>query len=148
MFGWFKPKLPFGLKDSRALPVAQAVTQLLQLQLAMCGGMAALPDLLRYPMVRGYIVGFYDAASQLAGLSLGDESQFVAYMKLCHLTLLEGIIDGPAGFTAMSLLTQAMPEFMAGQELGGRDYFLWSEDQSKTPTGLSKWLHESSHSDI
>ncbi|HEL4192358.1 TPA: hypothetical protein UM521_001240 [Stenotrophomonas maltophilia] len=98
-------------------------------------------------MVRGYIVGIYDAASQLTGLSLVDESQFVAYMKLCHLTLLEGVLDDPAAFATLSLLTQAMPEFMAGQELGGQDYFRWSEDQSTMPTGLAKWLHESGRSD-
>lgn len=148
MFGWFKTKIPYGLKDSRALAVAQAVTQVLQLQLVMCGGMAALPDLLRDPMVRGYIVGFYDAASQLSGLSLSDESQFVAYMKLCHVTLLEGVSGDSEAFSAMSLLTQAMPEFMEGQELGGRDYFRWSEDQSTMPTGLARWLHESGRWDI
>lgn len=146
MFGWFKSKLPFGLRDSRALPVAEAVTQLLQLQLVMCGGTAGLTDLLRYPMVRGYIVGVYDAASQLTGLNLGKESQFLAYMKLCHVKLLEGVIQDPADFAVASLLTQAMPDFMAGQELGGQDYFRWSEDQSTLLMGLAKWLHESDRS--
>ncbi|WP_049411993.1 hypothetical protein [Stenotrophomonas maltophilia] len=141
MFGWLKPKLPFGLNDSRALPIAQAVTQLLKLQLVACGGVAALPDLLRRPMVRGYVVGIYDAAAQLSGLRLNDERQFLAYMQLCHAELLRGVLEDPAAFAAASLLTQAMPEFMEGQELGGREYFQWSEDRSAMPMGLARWLH-------
>lgn len=81
--------------------VAEATAQLLLLELIICRSIEDFPGHLASPKVRGYLVGFFDAAAQQA-------------------------------FTAASLLTQSMPEFIEGQGMGGQEYFRWTQNRGGT----------------
>ena len=139
MFGWFKKKSPFQITDSRAGEVAKDAATLLYLPLMLCKSYNNFQERLEDPEVRGYMVGFFDAASQVTNLSLPEDTHFFAFIGLCHKLLLNEVLPDPGSYAMSSLLMQHMPAFDRGQKLGGSEYFEFIKSQ-RPPMGLGRLI--------
>lgn len=139
MFGWFKKKDPFQINDSRAGDVAKDAATLLYMPLMMCKSYDNFHERLQDPEVRGYMVGFFDAASQATQLQLPDDSQFITFIALCHRILLEGLVTDPGSYALDSAMLQGTPAFERGQKLGGSEYFEFIRSR-RPPMGLGRLI--------
>ncbi|MEN6647576.1 hypothetical protein [Stenotrophomonas hibiscicola] len=139
MLGWFKKKDPFQINDSRAGDVAKDAATLLYMPLMMCKSYPNFHGRLEDPEVRGYMVGFFDAASQATQLSLPNDSQFFTFVGLCHKLLLNEVLSDPGTYAMSSLLMQHIPAFDRGQKLGGSEYFEFIKSR-RPPMGLGRLI--------
>lgn len=139
MFGWFKKKDPFQNTDKRSGEVAKDSATLLYLPLTMCKDYPNFQERLKDPEVRGYMVGFFDAASQATQLQLPDDSQFIMFIALCHRILLDGLVADPGSYALDSAMLQGTPAFERGQKLGGSEYFEFIRTR-RPPMGLGRLI--------
>lgn len=139
MFGWFKKKDPLQITDKRVGEVAKNAATLLYLPLMLCKSYPNFQERLEDPEVRGYMVGFFDAAAQATQLALPDDSQFFVFIGLCHKLLLNQVLPDPTSYSMASLLLQGGIEFDKGQKLGGSEYFEFIKSR-RPPMGLGRLI--------
>ncbi len=93
--------------------------------------------------VRGYLIGFFDAALQCAGVQVKSDEQFFTLMLLGHTQLLVKDIPDSTAYTFDSLRLQGSPDFDSAQTAGGQEYFEFYSGKTRTPVLLSSYFHGS-----
>ncbi|WP_146121790.1 hypothetical protein [Burkholderia multivorans] len=145
MFGLFKkkpappaPKAP----ASPGGPIVQGAANLLELALMIGPSVNDYQVKLHSPFVRGYFVGFFDAALQSAGVQVQSDADFIALMIIGHLQLLAKDVPSPAAYTAESMSLQGDPVFDTAQMAGGQEYVVFYTGKVLMPVRLSGYFHD------
>ncbi|HDR9028615.1 hypothetical protein [Burkholderia vietnamiensis] len=144
MFGFFKkkPPAPAPVPASPAGSIIRGAANLLELALMVSRSVDDYQVKLHSAFVRGYFVGFFDAALQHAGVPIESDEQFIALMIIGHLQLLAKDVPSPAAYTAESMRLQGGPVFDTAQMAGGQEYVEFYTGKVRTPIRLSGYFHD------
>jgi len=145
MLGMFKKKRsPNKAADGRTHEVLARAASLLDLQLMLCRAECnQYNKFLRSKFVRGYLVGFFDAALQQAGIDAAEDDQFMLFISIGHTYLMGGDSERAGSFALDSLALQGDSEFDRGQAQGGAEYFDFLSAERRSPQGLMNRFHSS-----
>lgn len=143
MLGMFKKKQPLDrVADDRTHEVLARAAAMLEMQLMLCKAeREKYSEYLRSKFVRGYLVGFFDAALQHASIDAADDERFMLLVSIGHTYLMEGDSETAGYFALDSLGLQGDPEFDRAQAQGGTEYFDFLEGKIRNPHGLMKRFH-------
>lgn len=143
MFGLFKKKQPAPKRiDERSHDILSRTAALLEMQLILCRSDEKYTELFNGNFVRGYLVGFFDAAIQHSGIPVESDQDFYLLIAAGHAHLFSGNTDKAAGFALESMHCQQNIEFNEAQRQGGEDCFKFLSGEIRNPTGLLSYFHE------
>ena len=148
MLGLFKKKQPSNrVADDRTHDVLARAAAMLEMQLMLCkAGREKYSEYLRSKFVRGYLVGFFDAALQHASIDAADDERFMLLVSIGHTYLMDGDSETAGNFALDSLGLQGDPEFDRAQAQGGTEYFDFLGGKIRNPQGLMNRFHAVDHS--
>lgn len=143
MLGMFKKKQPSDrVADDRTHEVLARAAAMLEMQLMLCKAeREKYSDYLRSKFVRGYLVGFFDAALQHASIDPADDDKFMFLVSIGHTYLMNGDSERAGNFALDSLALQGDPEFDLAQAQGGAEYFDFLGGKIRNPQGLMNRFH-------
>lgn len=143
MLGMFKKKQPSNrVADDRTHEVLARAAAMLEMQLMLCKAeREKYSEYLRSKFVRGYLVGFFDAALQHASIDAADDERFMLLVSIGHTYLMDGDSETAGNFALDSLGLQGDPEFDRAQAQGGTEYFDFLEGKIRNPHGLMNRFH-------
>lgn len=143
MFGLFKKKRqPMASLDDRSVDVALRAAAMIGMNMPMCRSVKNFKGKLQSPFVRGYFVGFLDAASQLANLGLQSDEEFFEFVIEGHIFLKDYLSDTDS-YAIKSLELRQDQEFGNGMSSGGKDYFESLQGKLNYPRQLVNYFHDS-----
>lgn len=142
MFGFFKKKRqPMAYLDERSVDVALRAAAMIGMSLFMCKSGNNFKGKLQSPYVRGYFVGFLDAASQLAKLGLKSDEEFFEFVIEGHIFLKDYLSDADS-YAIKSLELRQDQEFSKGMSSGGKDYFKSLQSKLNYPRQLVRYFND------
>lgn len=155
MFRFFKKKesnldneRPFS-RGQQFFEIAKAAASILELALVLGRSTDEYEGKLRSDYVRGYFLGFFEAAAQFSGLELTTAEDIISFITLGHTELLRNDVPDTEILAyingSLSVLIgkrQATKDFAEGQSLGKSEYFAFMNSKS-VPTGLLEIFHPS-----
>jgi len=149
MFNFFKKPRQHnnGVLDKQMLPASDKIALLtanaLGLTLMLCKHSPNYEHKIGTCFARGYIVGYFDAARQIAGLQFNDSEEFVAYLIKGHMDLFGNEMDNAMGYCLLSVLHfQQDSQYIRGRETGGREYFEFRKGALQTAFSLGEFLRK------
>src|SRR5690349_17767499 len=111
MFGLFKKKTNAFEIDARSKDVALQTAAVLSMTMMLCKSVSEFRSKLLSDKVRGYLIGFLDGAAQAARLNLPTDEQFLTYVVIAHVALLEKDVPDPPSFALDSMMLQGKRQF-------------------------------------
>ena len=143
MLSMFKKKQSSNrVADDRTHEVLARAAAMLEMQLMLCKAeREKYSEYLRSKFVRGYLVGFFDAALQHASIDAADDERFMLLVSIGHTYLMDGDSETAGNFALDSLNLQGDPEFDRAQAQGGTEYFDFLGGKIRNPQGLMNRFH-------
>lgn len=141
MFGFFKKKQQLtnsGIEPSTRETLIRTA-QMLDMQLFICKSADRYDEVLNSPYVKGYLLGFFDAALQYSKVPVDNDERFFSLMAFGHMALLgkENAFD----YVASSVMLQKDSKFQQGQTEGGSEYFDYLNEKIRSPYKLTNQFH-------
>ncbi len=127
--------------DERSIDVALRAAAMIGMNMPMCRSVNNFKVKLQSPFVRGYFVGFFDAAVQLANLDLKSDEEFFEFVIEGHIFLKDYLRD-PDSYAIRSLELRQDQKFSEGMDAGGKDYFDSLEGKLNYPRQLVNYFHD------
>ena len=128
--------------DEKSIDVALRAAAMLGMNMSMCKSVKNFKGKLLSPFVRGYFVGFFDAASQLANLGLKSNEEFFEFVIEGHIFLKEYLRDTDQ-YAITSLELRQDQAFSEGMSAGGKDHFESLNEKLNYPRQLVNYFHDS-----
>ncbi len=128
--------------DERSVDVALRAAAMIGMNMFMCKSKNKnFKEKLQSPYVRGYFVGFLDAASQLANLGLKSDEEFFEFVIEGHIFLKDYLHDTDS-YAVKSLELRQDQEFSRGMSSGGKDYFESLQGKLNYPRQLVNYFND------
>jgi hypothetical protein len=141
VFGILKKKQAHGQRiDERSHEILARAAAMLEMQLMLCRSQPGYEQRLGKDYVRGYLVGFFDAAIQHASLPAHNEQDFFLLIAAGHTYLFSGNANIGGSFALESLSRQGRAEFDAAQGQAGDEYFAFLEGKIRHPIELQRYF--------
>ena len=143
MFGFFKKKRqPMASLNDRSLDVALCAAVMIDLTMLICRSVKNFEEKLQSQFVRGYFVGFLDAASQSANLDLRSDEEFFEFIIKGHVFLKDDLRDTDS-YAIASLGLRQESKFSEGMSAGWSDYFDSLQGKLSYRRQLLNYFHDS-----
>lgn len=141
MFGFFKKKKQQtkSVIEPSTRDTLIRTAQMVEMQLFICKSVDRYDEMLNSPYVKGYLLGFFDAALQYSNVVVDNDEKFFSLMAFGHMALLgeKHAFD----YVASSVMLQKDSQFQHGQAEGGSEYFDYLNEKIKGPYKLTNHFH-------
>ncbi|ABP81769.1 hypothetical protein N5D27_14435 [Stutzerimonas stutzeri] len=141
MFGIFKKKQTRANRiDERSHEILARAAAMVEMQLVLCKSQPEFEQKFLGDFVRGYLVGFFDAAIQHANVPAHSDQEFFQLIAVGHTYLFSGDTNKAENFALGSMGRQGSASFDAAQVQGGEEYFAFLQGNIRSPNGLERYF--------
>jgi hypothetical protein len=128
--------------DPRSHDVLSRAAAMLEMQFMLCkADDRKYKNFLHSKFVRGYVVGFFDAAIQHANIPVDGDDKFYLLLAAGHAYIFDGNTEQATNYAFDSLVLQGDQEFDQAQRQGGAEYFDFLGGKIRNPIGLTACFH-------
>lgn len=139
MLRFLRKKNPDREKVEKLAAAADRIAALILVDIPIMRFDVNYKERLKYPAVRGYLLGFFDAATEMLLVDGDNQSEYMAYLILAHRNLgLE--LDEANNFVSESVQLAGNDEVLEGVKLGESDFQALMSEGGDHRLGLERLM--------